>query len=363
MRFLSFTVIATVVTLLFTIKTFSSDVDKNTNKNWGLKFTDVSKAWQITLGRADITVAIIDTGLDNIADAGQELWTNPDEIPSNGIDDDHNGFIDDVYGWDFTNNSPLPTDHHGHGSHIAGIIHAIAPDVKLMILKYYDPTRTPSKNLENTIKAIRYATDKNVQIINYSGGGTSFSRNEKDAIEKAAQKNILFIAAAGNEHSNNDKTGFYPATYALPNIISVTAIDQDHQILESSNFGKNSVHLAAPGKNIYSNIIHGSRGLMTGTSQATAFVSGAAALLLSTLYGKPSLLQLKKSLTETNARLSQLNNKTSSGSSLNIYRCLSIIDRGVSAFGVISPANSAFEEDTDDNTKNIYFSEDVLQNI
>ncbi|HND85186.1 MAG TPA: S8 family serine peptidase, partial [Pseudobdellovibrionaceae bacterium] len=203
--------------------------DPNIYDAWALKKADAAMAWTLTKGNKNIVVAVIDTGIDEThEDLTRNLWVNKDEIPNNGIDDDHNGYIDDVHGWNFVGQNNDLSDHHGHGTHIAGIIGAeagngkgvvgICPEVSIMVLKYFDPTK-PSDVLKNTIDAIKYAVSKKVDIINYSGGGTEFSPDEMAAIREAEKEGILFVAAAGNERSNSDYKKYYPADYGLSNII------------------------------------------------------------------------------------------------------------------------------------------------
>lgn len=230
----------------------------------------------------DIVVAIIDTGVDvNHPLIKDNLWTNPRE-KNNRKDNDGNGFAGDLHGWNFVSNNHDLSDHHGHGTHVAGIIQqqARSSRVKFMILKYYDPTMTANDNLLNTVKAIRYATRMKADIINYSGGGDERSAMEEAAIREAQDQGILFVAAAGNEGRNTDVAGYYPAGYSLSNIISVAALDSQKRLLASSNFGTRSVDIAAPGKNIFSALPDGKYGYMSGTSQATAWVSGLAAALM-----------------------------------------------------------------------------------
>lgn len=254
-----------------------------------------------------VVVAVVDTGIDYThPELKNNIWINPGEtgrwVPKelssttcrdkscNGIDDDYDGFIDDVVGWDFVNNQPLPFDTHGHGTHIAGIIASqssngigitgICPHVSIMPLKYYDSGSNGMNNLQNTVKAIQYAVKMGAHIINYSGGGAEPAIAEKAAIEEANRKGVLFVAAAGNDGHDNSGQPYYPASYSQDNIISVASVNQKNQLLSSSNFG-GTVHIAAPGLAILSTIPGGRFGTMSGTSQATAFVTGAAALLAS----------------------------------------------------------------------------------
>jgi len=329
--------------------------DPNMAEKWGLKLTESSAAWKITQGSKNVIVAVIDTGIDvSHEDLSANLWQNKGETgldkngknkATNGIDDDKNGYIDDVNGWNFVSNNNSLTDNHGHGTHISGIVGAVggnnkgisgvSPKVSLMSLKYFDPKKIGTNNLENTVKAIHYAIENGAKIINYSGGGTEFSSKEKQAIERAQKKGILFVAAAGNEQSNSDEKKYYPADYDLNNIISVTAIDPNQKILPSSNYGKITVDIAAPGKNIYSTLPQGKYGRMTGTSQATAFVSGVASLIMA--YNEDyNAIKVAKYIKNTGDVVEGLKSKTRYNRKLNSYRALSILDQGVSATGVVA---------------------------
>lgn len=247
----------------------------------------------------EIVVAIIDTGVDLTHPMIREnLWVNPRER-ENGKDSDGNGYADDLHGWNFVLNNNDLIDHHGHGTHVTGIIQqrTRSARVKFMILKYYDPTIPAADNLLNTVKAIRYATRMKADIINYSGGGDERSPMEEAAIRDAQKQGILFVAAAGNEGRNTDVKGYYPAGYSLSNIISVAALDSRKRLLASSNFGTRTVDIAAPGKNIFSALPGGKYGYMSGTSQATAWVTGlAASLMLQKKWPQPSPELIKSEL-------------------------------------------------------------------
>jgi len=314
--------------------------------NNGLQMTEAFLAWPLHQGSKEVVIAIIDTGVDTIHPNLQEnLWQNAGETgfdeqgrnkTSNGVDDDGNGYIDDVHGWNFAGNNPDLRDLHGHGTHVAGIIQSITPKTNLMILKFYDSKASGAENLANTVKAIEYAVKMKAKIINYSGGGTTKYPDEEVAIRKAQTQGILFVAAAGNEKSNSDINGFYPADYGISNIISVTAIDENRRVLPSSNYGSTSVDIAAPGNNIVSTLPGGKFGTMTGTSQATAFVTGTAALLMAEnpeLSNNPE--KLIKHLTSSGNDNDFLIGKTKYQTTLNTYRSLIMKDTNQGAFGSI----------------------------
>jgi len=298
-------------------------------KNWGIinankvrSHIDALDAWKITSGNHKVVVAVIDTGLDAThKDIARNVWRDPNEKTRN------------VYGWNFVINQPNPIDDHGHGTHVAGIIGAVtdlesgvsgvAQQVSIMPVKYYSDANPGSVNLRNTVKAINYAVDHGAQIINYSGGGPEFSEEEYLAIKKAEAKGVLFVAAAGNEHQNTDlvENYYYPSAYRLTNIISVAAIDINNNLLPSSNWGVNKVDVAAPGENIYSTLPGGRYGYMSGTSQATAFVSGMAALLLAK---DPTLTpkKIREIIMNSVDHESQLEGKLATAGKVNAYNAL-----------------------------------------
>lgn len=330
-------------------------------KSWGVSKSEAMKAWELSQGDRKIIVAVIDTGIDvDHDDLKKNLWQNEGEVgldsrgrskANNGLDDDKNGCVDDVHGCDFITNSGNLIDRHGHGTHIAGIIGAeagngigiagISPQVSLMILKYYDPKHPNTNTVLNTVNAIRYAVKHGARIINYSGGGIEYSQEEKNAVAEAEKAGVLFVAAAGNEKSNSDVSKYYPADYGLSNIISVTAIDPQTEVLSSSNYGIETVDLAAPGQNILSTIPGNEYGLMTGTSQATAFVTGAAVLIMAR---RPQFeaADIKKYILNTGSSNSALIAKTRTSKVLNLFKALTMLDTRVAANGLIS-ANESFE--------------------
>lgn len=274
-------------------------VDIGMKEVWPLiqKLDEEDKAKNIA--HDDIVVAIIDSGIQyNLPDFEGKIWKNIKELNGDpGVDDDGNGFIDDIYGWDFENNDNDPMDDHLHGTHIAGIIGAkinnnigisgIAPHVKMMAVKWLDAGLLGSTS--KAILAMHYAMDKGAKILNCSWG----EDNEDDAgfyeppaalldaIHRAEKENILIVAAAGNGNYDLQYGKFFPASYDEPNLISVAAINNQGQLWTQpaygSNFGRNDVDIAAPGEDIVSYTLKGLKPL-SGTSMAAPFVSGVAAL-------------------------------------------------------------------------------------
>lgn len=235
-----------------------------------------------------IVVALVDTGIDYTHPHLQDvLWTNTKEIPNNKIDDDKNGFVDDVIGWDFVHDKPLPFDQHGHGTHLAGIIKITSSygkinctRVKIMTLKYYDNSNIGYNNLSNTIKAFNYAVKNGANVINYSGGGYDPSPSEIKEITQGYRKNIFVVAAAGNNSNNLGDVPYYPASYPIASVIGVANFNSENEFSVTSSFGTN-VEFAAPGVSIVSLLPDSGFGRLSGTSQSTAFVTGALAFLLS----------------------------------------------------------------------------------
>ena len=285
-----------------------------------------------------VVVAVIDTGLDTNHDRFRNhIWINPGETgvdafgkdkSDNQVDDDANGFIDDVHGWNFADQSNILSDQHGHGTHIAGLIigqqntRAVASTdchpIKLMILKYYERGMPPSASLRASTAAIRYAVKMHARVINFSSGGFNPDANEKAAITKAARANVLLVAAAGNNHNNNDHDGFYPASYKLPNILSVAALDSSGQkLLDFSNYGEHSVNIAAPGENLISTLPGGDVGPMSGTSQATAVVTRIVARFLQLHPRVQSPEEIIAHIDETATAVDNFHNRLISGGKLN----------------------------------------------
>jgi len=297
----------------------------------GKKGVDIKAklAWEISKGSNEIKVAVIDTGVDyNHSDLKENILINEAELNGkDGVDDDNNGYIDDVYGWDFSNNDNDPMDDHGHGTHCAGTIGAshnsigirgVMANVKILPLKFL--SAKGSGTSEAAAKAIDYAISRKVNVMSNSWGGGPRSKILEDAIIAANNAGIVFVAAAGNERSNNDQKDSFPANYKVDNVISVGALDGRGAKASFSNYGHLTVHLFAPGVNILSTVINDSYKKMSGTSMACPFVAGAAGLLLST---NPAMtpLEVKNRLMKTTDRERGLNAYSQSGS-MNIFKML-----------------------------------------
>ncbi|MBC7742775.1 MAG: S8 family serine peptidase [Bdellovibrionaceae bacterium] len=291
---------------------------------------DVEKAWDIETGSSKMIVAVIDTGIDfNHPDLKDNLWTNQAEAAGiAGIDDDGNGVIDDIHGYNAITGTGDATDDHGHGSHCAGTIGAkgndekgivgVNWDVQLMAVKFLDANG--SGNLEDALKAIDYASRMGAKVLSNSWGGGEFSETLFEVIKNSNKLGSIFVAAAGNDASNNDTSPSYPASFEVENVFVVGAINNKGIMADFSNFGKKTVHISAPGVNIYSST-GGAYDSWSGTSMATPHVSGVAALLWA---HEPQLtsLEVMQRLMQTAKPLAGLKNKTKTGGMVSAYNAL-----------------------------------------
>jgi subtilisin family serine protease len=317
---------------------------------WGLNKISAPDAWKIQSGSKDVVVAVIDTGVDYThPDLKNNMWQNPGEI-LNGFDDDGNGRIDDIHGYDFGDNDSEPIDRKGHGTHVAGTIGAAADgqgvigvnqNISIMALKRKGDDEG-NGTLKNVVRAVDYAVSEGARVINASW---NFSRNfwidtgrevaeflglessvasATDAVKRANDAQVLFVASAGNDGEDTDKIQRFPSTIDVPNVITVAATNQSDQLTDFSNYGMKTVDIAAPGSGIWSTVPGGGYDQKNGTSMAAPHVAGAAALLLAQ---NPFLTaeQLKNILMTTVDPIDSLKDKTVSGGRLNLKAALDSI--------------------------------------
>lgn len=294
---------------------------------------DALEAWGITKGSDEVVVAVLDTGVDYThIDLRSNMWTRPDSVPA--YTDDEIGSFNDQFGFDVSSRFSDPMDENGHGTHCSGIIGAegdneegiagVNWNVRIMPLKFLG--RGGFGSTSDAIKAINYAIDRkkhgvNVRVINASWGSTMYSRALESAIKAAGENGILFVAAAGNNGTNNDNRPHYPSNYDLPNVVSVAATDRSDQLTSFSNFGVKTVHIAAPGREIESTWLGDSYREASGTSMATPHVAGVAALILAR-EPNMSVAELRQRLLKAVDKLPALAGKVKSGGRLNAAKAL-----------------------------------------
>lgn len=300
---------------------------KNSGQKGGKVGADIDApgAWAVTTGNRNTIVAVIDTGVDYThPDLAANMWRNPGEVPDNGVDDDKNGYVDDVRGWNFVSNNGDVFDDNGHGTHVAGTIGAIgnntvgvagiAWNVRIMALKFLD--FFGAGYLSDALRALRYAVAHGAAISNNSWGGPQHEPALAAAIEYARNQGHIFVTSAGNDGADNDTTPFYPSNYGLDNIVVVAATDRYDNLASFSNFGANTVHLAAPGVNILSTRPYEAYGLSSGTSMAAPHVTGVLTLVRG-LHPDWTYRQVIDQVLTTATPLPSLQGKTRTGGRLN----------------------------------------------
>lgn len=291
---------------------------------------DAPEAWNVTTGSPSVTVAVIDTGVDYThPDLASQIWINPGEncagCRNDGIDNDKNGYVDDWHGWNFVANSNNPMDDHGHGTHVAGTIGAsgnngigvagVNWNVRIMPLKFLNAQG--SGTIANAVSAVLYAAQNGADVMNNSWAGPDFSQALADAIGVADQRNSLFVAAAGNDGTDNDTSPTYPASFDNPNVLAVAATDNRDNLAFFSNTGRASVDIGAPGVDIYSTWPGSAYQFLSGTSMATPHVAGAAALAKAA-FPSATAVGLKDLLLNTADPNPSLARMTTSGARLNV---------------------------------------------
>lgn len=292
---------------------------------------DAPEAWSIRHDAPDVVVAVTDTGIrHDHEDLAPNMWTNAGEIPGDGVDNDHNGVIDDIHGYDAITGSGNPMDDQGHGTHCAGTIGArggngigvcgVAWQVRLQACRFLGPA---GGTTSDGIKAINYARRMGADVISASWGGGPYSEALRQAIAQCDAVGIPFVAAAGNEGTNNDSIPHYPSSYDVPNIVAVAATDAADRLTSFSCYGRDTVDLAAPGWQIWSCHKGSSTDYkyLNGTSMATPHVAGALALARAQFPGD-SVSQLIGRLYQTADAVPSLSGKVKTGARLNLARLL-----------------------------------------
>lgn len=307
----------------------------NSGQRGGKKGADISAtlAWATSTGSEDVVVAVLDSGVDyNHVDLTKNMWSRPADMAP--YEDRELGIIDDLTGFNAIENESDPMDDNGHGTHCAGIIGAEGENdigiagvnwkVKIMPLKFMNAGGFGST--KDAIEAINYVINRkqagvNVRIISASWGSTQRSKALEDVIRKANENDILFVAAAGNSSTNNDRSPHFPSNYNVPNVISVAALDRNDQLARFSNFGPKTVAIAAPGVDILSTWLGNAYEEKSGTSMATPVVSGVAALIVAQ-NPKISVAELKKKVLDSTDPIVALKGKTATGGRINAAKAL-----------------------------------------
>jgi subtilisin family serine protease len=296
---------------------------------YGTSGSDIKapEAWGVTTGSSGIVIALVDTGVEYThPDLAANIWKNTGEIANNRIDDDKNGYIDDVNGWNFVSKNNNPMDDNGHGTHCAGTIAAVGNNnigitgvcwnAKIMPLKFL--SASGSGYVSDAISAILYANKMGAGVISNSWGGSQYSQALKDAIDISS---AVVVCASGNSGVNTDNNPQYPSAYTSSNIISVAATDSKDNLASFSNYGVYSVDVGAPGVRIRSTYKNGQYQYLSGTSMATPHVSGVAALLKVVNPGM-SNIQIRNRILGSVDKVSSLSGKVSSGGRLNAAKAM-----------------------------------------
>ncbi|MBI5366214.1 MAG: S8 family serine peptidase [Planctomycetes bacterium] len=307
----------------------------NTGQTGGAPDADVDapEGWETATG-SDVIVADVDTGVDYAhPDLAANMWTNTAELNgAAGVDDDGNGLVDDLHGYDYANNDGNPMDDNNHGSHTSGTIAGVGNNgigvcgvawrARIMALKFM--TGSGSGSTSAAVQCVNYARAKGARVMSNSWGGGGFSQALKDAVDAANAAGILFVCAAGNSTNDNDTAPFYPANLSSANVITVAATGSGDGIASFSNFGATTVHLGAPGVGILSTVPNNGYSSFSGTSMACPHVAGAAAVLIS---ANPAitLAELKSALLSTTDPVPALAGKCTTGGRLNLSRALGAV--------------------------------------
>lgn len=327
------------------------DVANLGGNNWGADLVKAPEVWANGYTGKGVVVAVIDTGVDyNHEDLKNNIWTNTKEIAGNGIDDDSNGYVDDVHGWNFNGSNNNTLDDNGHGTHVSGTIAGenngygvtgIAYNSQIMAVKVLNGSGSGSYSA--IANGIYYAVDNGANVINLSLGGDYSNRTLKSAVEYASSKGVIVVMAAGND---GDSSPDYPARYANNSGIAVGAVDRNNNLADFSNRSGSSeiTYVTAPGVDVYSTVPNNQYAAYSGTSMASPHVAGVVALMLSA----------NSSLTESQIR--QIITGTAGNST---QTTASNLDSAVSQFFTETPVNSIFAKTSNVNS----FTQSELKNF
>jgi len=316
----------------YDVQADQSPSDPMYNQLWGMPDIQADQAWDFTTGTASVVVGVVDTGVDYThPDLAANIWTNDGTV---------NHCPAGTHGYNVLLKSCDPMDDHNHGTHVSGTIGAVGNNslgvvgvnwtTRIMGLKFL--SASGSGTVSGAVAAIDWALKAkaagvNLRVLSNSWGGGGYSKALADAINKAGANDVLFVAAAGNAARNNDTTPFYPCSYHAANEICVAAIDKTDSLAYFSNYGANSVDLAAPGVGVVSTVIGGGYASFSGTSMATPHVSGTAALILST--GYESVSTLKSTILAAVAPDASLAGRVTTGGRLDVCNAIpSCVPRG-----------------------------------
>ena len=300
--------------------------DPEVSKAWHLDAIGARQAWKYGKGNKKTFLALVDSGVDyRQRDLASNLVWNDAEWPLNGVDDDHNGFVDDVLGWDFVKPGTLPFDRSGHGTFLATIAVSVegngvgtvgvCPQCGLLPVRFMNWEGLG--DTDDAIAGIRYAIKRGASVINSSFSGEGYDKDMEKSIREAGAKDILVVVAASNDGENVDRTDTYPAKFNLPNQITVAAVNSEGDLSTESNWGKHSVHVAAPGVDMMGLWEGKWDPTGEGTSDAAVVVSAAATLLRS-IAPELSAIQVKEVFMKTVKKYPQLENKVMSGGMIDL---------------------------------------------
>lgn len=322
--------------------------DVQFSSQWGLHNTgqtggtfdadiDAPEAWDFNIDASQQVIAVVDSGVDyNHNDLSSNMWINPGEIPNDGIDNDANGYVDDIYGIDTANNDADPMDDNNHGTHVAGIIGAsgnnsigvsgVNWNVQIMALKFMDAGgggfTSDAVELIDYMVQMKQNYGINIVAANHSWGGGAYSQAMFDALSAADSAGIINVAAAGNSTSNNDVIADYPSNYAIPSLISVAATNHRDNLASFSNYGATEVDLAAPGEAILSTVVGGVYSTFSGTSMAAPFVAGSVAQLAAQNPSRTAM-DIRSLLLNSVDQLASLEGLVATAGRLNLHSALS----------------------------------------